>query len=248
MPQQITFYTAKVCPAGLRVEMALRETKAEYTRYIIDLTAKPEWFSSRVNPVSGKVPAIAYGGPPTAPDDPSPESAKLIESLVLVEFVADLFPSSTIRPKDPVECAQARIFVDAVNTKFLAAYVGASQGGVWEPLWDALDALQKLLTPGKKYAISDEFTNADIAFLTLFAYMEVWLRNDLGAFPPGEGLKGAEYLFGGERFTKLLEYYERLKQRESFKQSFDANLVKEVHIQYYAAARAQFLEAAAAKP
>jgi glutathione S-transferase len=42
---------------------------------------KPEWYSKVVNPFTGKVPSIAYGGPPVAPDQPSSESAKIPESL-----------------------------------------------------------------------------------------------------------------------------------------------------------------------
>ncbi|KAH7909602.1 hypothetical protein BJ138DRAFT_1154831 [Hygrophoropsis aurantiaca] len=50
-----------------------------------------------------QIPAIAYGGPDVPPETPSPDSTKLAESLVLVEFVADLFPQSGILPTDPYE-------------------------------------------------------------------------------------------------------------------------------------------------
>ena len=71
-----------------------------------------------------KVPAIAYGGPPVPPDQPSPESAKIAESLVLLDFVADLFPDSHLLPKDPVQRARARFFIDTVSTKFVPAWIG----------------------------------------------------------------------------------------------------------------------------
>ncbi|KAG6805318.1 hypothetical protein H0H93_005077, partial [Arthromyces matolae] len=75
-------------------EIALAESGLEFTRFEIDLQNKPEWYATRVNPAS-KVPAIAYGGPAVAPDDPSPESTKLAESLVLLEFIADLSTPGT---------------------------------------------------------------------------------------------------------------------------------------------------------
>jgi hypothetical protein len=42
-----------------------------------------------------QVPTMTYGGPKVDPTNPSPESFKLAESLVLLEFIADLFPSAT---------------------------------------------------------------------------------------------------------------------------------------------------------
>ncbi|KAI0366043.1 hypothetical protein BV20DRAFT_1055923 [Pilatotrama ljubarskyi] len=61
MPERITLYSAKICPSSQRVEIALAEAKAQFTRYEIDLQNKPEWYALKVNPAS-KVPAIAYGG------------------------------------------------------------------------------------------------------------------------------------------------------------------------------------------
>ncbi|KAJ7602061.1 hypothetical protein FB45DRAFT_985344 [Roridomyces roridus] len=149
------------------------------------VAAKPEWFLTKVNR-AGEVPVIAYGGPVTPPDDPSPESAKFGESLVLLEFIADLYPNSTIRPADVVERTKARLFIDAVY-----------------------------LIPEKTYAINDDFTLADIAILPLLASMEIWLKNDIGAFPAGEGIKGAAYFLKGARFKRMLEYLETMKKRET---------------------------------
>ena len=39
---------------------------------------------------------MTYGGPRIDPTNPSPESFKLAESLVLLEFIADLFPSANL--------------------------------------------------------------------------------------------------------------------------------------------------------
>ncbi|KAG2738771.1 hypothetical protein P692DRAFT_201904348 [Suillus brevipes Sb2] len=61
---------------------------------------------------------MTYGGPDVAPENPSPESTKLAESLILVEFIGDLYPSSNIVPADPVLRAKARFFIEIVSTKF----------------------------------------------------------------------------------------------------------------------------------
>jgi len=103
----IIFYAWKTSPYSLRVELAFQEAKADVTRYSINPRNKPEWFASRVNP-AGKVPALLYGSPKSDPEHPSAESAKIAESLVILEFIADLYPDSGLLPKDPVE--RARVY------------------------------------------------------------------------------------------------------------------------------------------
>src|ERR1700761_1379909 len=116
----------------MQVEMAFQEAKADVTRYWIDFNNKPEWFVSRVNRagkvriistflpprvltrlVRNQVPALVYGSPKSDPENPSAESAKITESLVILEFIADLYPDSGLLPKDPVERARVRFFIDA---------------------------------------------------------------------------------------------------------------------------------------
>jgi glutathione S-transferase len=46
----------------------------------INLYNKPDWRAPKVN-LTSKVPTIVYGGSDVAPDDPSPESIKIAESL-----------------------------------------------------------------------------------------------------------------------------------------------------------------------
>ncbi|KAJ7181300.1 hypothetical protein C8R43DRAFT_968873 [Mycena crocata] len=226
MSEQLTLYTNKICPAGHRVELALIESKVKYTRFEIDLSNKPEWFATKVNPVA-KVPAIAYGGPQVPPDQPSPESIKLAESLVLVEFIADLRPDSPIRPKDPVLCAKMRFFVDAVSTKLLPAYIALfMMGGPFEALWETLQALQALLPVDAPYVLGEAFTVADIAAAPLLVRIELNLKNDLGAYKAGEGPQAAEYLHSSGRFARLVKYLEAIKARDSFKASFDEEFNK----------------------
>lgn len=67
-----------------------------------------------MNPV-GKVPTLTYGGPSVNPEDPSPLSAKITESNVILEFLADLYPDSGLLLKDPVLPAKVRFFVDATT-------------------------------------------------------------------------------------------------------------------------------------
>ncbi|KAI0302796.1 hypothetical protein B0F90DRAFT_1834512, partial [Multifurca ochricompacta] len=89
----------QICPYAQRVRRArFPRGGANVTRYQIDFRNKPGWYASRVNPAS-KVPAVAYGNTGSDPENPSSESVKIAESLVLLEFVADLYPDSGLLPR-----------------------------------------------------------------------------------------------------------------------------------------------------
>ncbi|EPQ53756.1 glutathione S-transferase [Gloeophyllum trabeum ATCC 11539] len=243
MPEKITLYTAKVCPYAHRVELALEEVGAPYEPYQIDLQNKPEWYAPQINPAS-KVPAVAYGGPPTSPDKPSPESTKIAESLVLLEFVADLYPNSHLLPKDPVLRAKARFFIDAVGTKLnpkFFALVMRGEPGAGEGLLQGIEEIQKLLPEeGKgKYAVGDVYTIADAAITPFLARMEVAIKNDLGAFEPGEGTKVYEKLQGDPKYARFRKYLDDVKARPSFQKTFDEGYLVEAYRKRYEPARAQ---------
>ena len=168
-----------------------------------------------------QVPAIAYGGPDVPPDQPSPESVKIAESLVLVEFVADLFPSSGILPADPVKRAQARFFIEGVSSKLVPAWYGVQvRNAPVEDLYAALEYLQSLL-PAESGFVVGQFSLADIAIATFLARMRITFLNDLGAYPEGEGPKIYAEITGSGRFARLAKYQEDLFARESFKATFD---------------------------
>ncbi|KAM5541844.1 hypothetical protein V8D89_004573 [Ganoderma adspersum] len=218
MSQQITLYSAKICPFAHRAEIALAEAKAPFTRYEIDLQNKPEWYAPKVNSAS-KVPAIAYGGPTVPADQPSPESAKIAESLVLVEFVGDLFPASGIVPADPVARAQARFFIEGVSSKFSPAYFALQmRGAPAADLYAALEYLQALL-PAEGFAVG-AYSMADIAITSFLARARLSLTNDIGAWEAGEGPKIWETITTG-KFARLAKYIDDLFARESFKTTWD---------------------------
>ncbi|KAG9311884.1 glutathione S-transferase C-terminal-like protein [Chiua virens] len=221
----ITLYTAKICPYAQRVEIALAEAKAKFKVYNIDLQNKPEWYAPKVNPAS-KVPAIAYGGPDVPPEDPSPESVKLTESLILVEFVADTFPEANLLPKDPVLRAQARFFIEVVGSKLIPAFAKfVMRGEEYDDLLTAAEVIQNILPAAGKYAVGDQYTIADIAITPFVARLRVVAANELGKYLTG---KGNEFLgvLGGEKYAKFNTYVERLLERQSFRETFDVESIK----------------------
>ncbi|KAL0957908.1 hypothetical protein HGRIS_000089 [Hohenbuehelia grisea] len=238
MPEQLTLYTAKICPFAQRAELALEEAKAEYTRFEIDLQNKPEWYAPKVNPAS-KVPAVAYGGPKVAPDQPSPDSEKIAESLVLLEFIADLYPNSTLLPKDPVDRAKVRFFIDAISTKFAPGYIGAVlRGESFDTLFQGIEGIQSLLGKGD-FAVGNSFTNADAAALPFIARTLVALEHDLGAFPAGSGSQAFKTLQEDPKYARFRAYYQTLASRESFKKTFNEELIKDVYGKRFTALRAE---------
>ncbi|KAH9170073.1 glutathione S-transferase [Lactarius sanguifluus] len=217
----IIFYTAKICPYAQRVEIAFQEAKADVTRYAIDLLNKPEWYASRVNPAS-KVPAVVYGSPKSDPENPSPEAARITESLVLLEFVADLYPDSGLLPNDSIERARVRLFIDASTKVFPPFFALSHRGESPDAFVAAVGELQELLPPAAQFAVGDHFTIADAALAPFLGRWELLLRNDLGKFEEGTGPRVYKELFQSERFARLQTYYASISSRESFKNSFDS--------------------------
>ena len=159
------------------------------------------------------------------PDQPSPKSIKLTESLILVEFISDLFPSAHIFPTDPVQRAQARLFIDAVSTKLVPAYVSLMlKDGDPEQLVSALEHIQSLLLPEGQgdWALGEAFSAADISIVPFLARIRLCLENDLGGFPGGKG-EGARILamLREPKLARFNKYWAHLEARPSFAATWD---------------------------
>ena len=229
----------------MQVDLAFREAKTDVTRYWVDLYNKPEWFVSQVNPAgkvrdnirispsslvysprANQVPALVYGSSRPDPENPSAESAKITESLVILEFIADLYPDSGLLPKDPVERARVRFFIDAFTAnvfkpagKFFVS--GADDEETHRTFFAAVAEFQELLPQHAQFAVGDHLTIADAAFAPWLGFWEVSFRHDVGKFAVGTGPRVHQELFQTERFSRLQKYYANISSRESFKNTFD---------------------------
>ncbi|KAH8978324.1 hypothetical protein EDB86DRAFT_2836904 [Lactarius hatsudake] len=208
------------------MKIAFQEAKADVTRYSIDLGNKPEWYASRVNPPS-KVPALVYGSRKSDPENPSPESARITESLVLLEFVADLYPDSGLLPKDPVERARVRFFIDAVLTRVSPATAAFFFRGESPDAFIAMVAeIQELLPLAAQFAVGGHLTIADAALAPFLARWELQLRNDVGKFAEGSAGPGVhKELFQNERFARRLQkFFQGLRTSRAVKVSRAASI------------------------
>ncbi|EPT05800.1 hypothetical protein FOMPIDRAFT_127125 [Fomitopsis schrenkii] len=218
MPETLTFYTARICPYAHRVELALEEAHANYTKCVIDLQNKPAWYAPRVNLAS----------------KPSPESVKLTESLVLLEFVADLYPNTHILPADPVQRARARFFVEAVSTKLVPAWMTLLKSGTPESSQAFLNAID---LPPQGFAIG-EYSIADISVAPFVARAHVALGNEIGAYAVGEGKRNLEALHQ-PRFARFQKYWADLQARPSFQATFNKDYITEEYKQRFGNLRAK---------
>ncbi|KAI0350034.1 thioredoxin-like protein [Trametes cingulata] len=220
---QITFYTHVYSPYCHRVHIALEEAKADYSCHTVIVQDKPAWYISKVNPI-GKIPAITYGGPQAPPEDPAPEAAKIPESAVILEFLAELFPEAKMLPSDPVLRAKARLFTIAAETHILdgfKAFFLMHNEEAEKTLLDSLEAVQKRL-PESGFAVG-EWSIADMATGPFLARVDMLLKHDIGTFPAGEGLRVYE-IVRGPRFARLMKYFEDVKARPSFQSTWDEEL------------------------
>jgi glutathione S-transferase len=103
----IQLFSAKACPFAHRTRLVLAEKGVPFELNEIDLLNKPANFLA----VSayGKVPAIEHDG------------VHLYESAVINEYLDEVFPEPRLLPRTPAQRAQARIWIDYANTRFLQA-------------------------------------------------------------------------------------------------------------------------------
>ncbi|RPD56553.1 hypothetical protein L226DRAFT_520434 [Lentinus tigrinus ALCF2SS1-7] len=223
LDKQITFYTSPYSPYTHRVHIALEEAKLQVAKYEIDLRPghKPAWFTAKVNSL-GLVPAFTYGGPNVPPDQPSSESAKLSESLVLLEFIADLRPNAGLLPSDPELRAKARLFITLSHETLHHAFRGFFfRGERIDSILPSLEAFQALLVPSG-YAVGP-WSIADIVVAPMMVRFVRLAGYEIGKYPMGEGKRLLKAL-AEPRFARLLQYYELLWQRPSVRATWDEPL------------------------
>ncbi|KAF9226155.1 hypothetical protein BS17DRAFT_532063 [Gyrodon lividus] len=217
-----------------KVEVALLEANVNYRSHKFDVYSKPEWYVTKVNPLTGKIPAITYGEPEDSnPENPSPNAFKLIESQVILEFVADLCPDSGLLPTDPISRARVRFFMDAVSRYIEGPAIMFVRGqDNYEPLLRGIEVIQGLLSDpapnrGVCFAVGERYTIADATIVPLIARLELASKTDLGKFAAGMGIRFGEEL-RVPRYERFRKYMEQMLERESMKKTFDMEYMEGV--------------------
>ncbi|KAI0765442.1 hypothetical protein C8Q74DRAFT_1220184 [Fomes fomentarius] len=203
---KITFYDSlgNESPNSYRVRIALEEANIEHDTIHVDLFDKPAWYQEKVNS-EGKVPFLVYGGPKLHPDEPpSPEAATIPESIIILNLLAELFPTSGLLPADPILRAKARLFIHAVDTKFLPACRG----------------VQRLLPAEEGYALGEQWSIADAVVMPFLLRIPLTLALKPFTVKEGEAEKAVEAL-ESPRFARISRYIKQNLARPSFAATWD---------------------------
>lgn len=130
---------ADVCPFCLRCLIALEEKGVAYDVQWVELTEKAS-FLDRLSPYA-RVPVLNHDG------------ADIYESSVICEYVDEVAPEPPLMPQSPAERADARFWIDFINTRFMPAYFnllksapGSDRDQLRQTLLNHLDTLDAALS------------------------------------------------------------------------------------------------------
>ena len=114
----IELFSSDLCPYAHRVRLALAEKGVDFWHTEIDLADKPEWFLV-ISPL-GEVPVIRH------------EDRFIADSTVILEYLEEVYPSPTLRPKDPAKRAIARFWMKFADERLAPAIQGCVEAATPE--------------------------------------------------------------------------------------------------------------------
>jgi glutathione S-transferase len=104
---EIEIYSSALCPFAHRSRLTLLEKAVPFKQIEIDLQNKPANFLE-ISPY-GKVPVLKHG------------EHRVWESAVINEYLDEVFPEPPLLPKEPMQRARARIWINFADTRLFAA-------------------------------------------------------------------------------------------------------------------------------
>ncbi|BAY16074.1 glutathione S-transferase-like protein [Nostoc sp. HK-01] len=211
---EVKIYSAVVCPFAHRSRLVLQEKGIDFDLIEIDLQNKPAGFTD-ISPY-GKVPALVHG------------DRRVWESAVINEYLDEVFPNPSLLPNNAIGKAQARIWIDFANTRFVPAFSSLlrspdlqKQEEAKKELYKHLEFIENeafgKLSKDGPYWFGESVSLVDFTF---FPWFERWAAlKKYRDFPlPAE-------------FARLKQWKHALKERESVKAIANS---KEFYIERYA--------------
>ncbi|KAL8504739.1 hypothetical protein ACS0TY_016062 [Phlomoides rotata] len=140
-------------PFVRRVEMGLKMKRVEYEYVEEDLKNKSDLLL-KYNPICKKVPVMLHNG------------NILVESLIILEYIDEVWEGPPILPKDPYERARARFLAKFIDDKFRTLWRACWRKGEDREKWivettEVLKVLENELK-GKKFFGGDNIGFVDI--------------------------------------------------------------------------------------
>ncbi|BAY10099.1 glutathione S-transferase N-terminal domain-containing protein [Calothrix sp. NIES-2098] len=197
---EITIYSAVVCPFAHRSRLVLLEKGIDFDLVEIDLQNKPANFTD-ISPYS-KVPVIKHG------------NERVWESAIINEYLDEVFPQPSLLPKDAISKAQARIWIDFANTRFVPAFSSLLRSLDSQKQKEAAQELEQHLRFIENEALAKLSDNGPYWFgeaislvdLTFYPWFERW-----AAIEQYRGFKLPAEL------TRIQKWWDAVSQRESVK-------------------------------
>lgn len=156
---KIKLVTSKFSPYCHRVEMALIEKNLPYEKEVIDLQQKPDYFLK--DAPTSKVPLIYV------------DDKILFESIVICEYLDEIFPENPLHPKDPYSKAIHRAWME-----FSSGILSSTFGMIWSQNQEQFDlkkaeVISKLELLNKHLKFSpyfdgEKFSMVDICLASAF--------------------------------------------------------------------------------
>ena len=142
------------------------------------------------------------------------------ESLVINEFLADIFPNAGLLPTDPALRAKARLFTQYTDTKLVPAFAGFIFGlGVpVEGLLGVMEGLQRML-PAEGFAVG-AWSIADAAVMPIL----MRLGQILDSNPPTikeDAANQAREALASPQFARIRKYIADNVARPSMAKTWD---------------------------
>jgi glutathione S-transferase len=195
---EVELYSTVVCPFAHRSRLTLLEKGVSFKLIEIDLQNKPANFAE-ISPY-GKVPVLKHG------------NNRIWESAIVNEYLDEVFPEPPLLPKEPIQRAQARIWINFADTRLFATTGRLLYSRDPQPptamlkeltehlLFIEHEGLQKMSHRGS-YWLGTELSLVDLTFYPWFEQLNV-LEHFLGfQLPPG--------------LDRLKQWWEAVANRES---------------------------------
>ena len=202
---QIQIYSAVLCPFAHRVRLTLLEKGVPFESIEIDPQNKPANFLE-ISPY-GKVPVLKHG------------DNRVWESAIINEYLEETFPDPPLLPKEPMQRARARIWINFADTRLFATTGKLLHGRDPHPTALLTELSEHLLfmeheglrknPASTPYWLGTELSLVDLTFYPWFEQLAV-LEHFRGFGLPSGLVDGAS-----RNENRLQEWQTAVAQRES---------------------------------
>ncbi|KAB2039831.1 hypothetical protein ERO13_D02G032800v2 [Gossypium hirsutum] len=176
MDDEVKLFGFWASPFSLRVIWALKLKGVDYEYIEEDIPHNKSELLLKYNPVYKKIPVLVHGGKPIA------------ESLVILEYIDEVWPHSPLLPKDAYERSVARFWAKFIDEKIRPMWeffhkFGEEQQKAIENNFKILRTIEEHGLGDKKFFGGDQIGIADLVFGMVIHY-----------FAPMEDVMGVKFI------------------------------------------------------